>query len=457
MMGNCCCCCCSEAYNQINHNTTLNLGKPSSGDGKHFFLFCRMGRDRENSSEISDVHLLIVFPAKSGDGKVNVPAASAPRKSGVSGEDLGPSAAPPEESPAVGLEGRVITPNLRMYTLGELKKATRNFRPDTMLGEGGFGRVFKGWIDENTLDPAKVGVGIPVAVKKSNPDSEQGLQEWQSEVKFLGKFSHPNLVKLIGYCWEERQFLLVYEYVQRGSLENHLFKQGPEPLPWDVRIKIAIGAARGLSFLHTSEKSVIFRDFKPSNILLDGDYNAKLSDFGLAKVGPTNGKSHVTTRVMGTHGYAAPEYLASGHLYVNSDVYGFGVVLLEMLTGRQALDMERPTLEQNLVKWAMPSLANKKKLLKVMDPRLQGGYPAEGAIRVAGLVLMCLEEDPKSRPSMNKVLEELEAVSAIRATRSSSAASQQQQQSHRRQPRRNHNRQHHNGDGSSGGGRLPRA
>ncbi|KAK4795747.1 hypothetical protein SAY86_028073 [Trapa natans] len=464
MMGNCCCCCCSEAYNQINHNTTLNLGKPSSGD------------------------------AKSGDGKVNVPAASAPRKSGVSGEDLGPSAAPPEESPAVGLEGRVITPNLRMYTLGELKKATRNFRPDTMLGEGGFGRVFKGWIDENTLDPAKVGDGIPVAVKKSNPDSEQGLQEWQSEVKFLGKFSHPNLVKLIGYCWEERQFLLVYEYVQRGSLENHLFKQGPEPLPWDVRIKIVIGAARGLSFLHTSEKSVIFRDFKPSNILLDGDYNAKLSDFGLAKVGPTNGKSHVTTRVMGTHGYAAPEYLASGealnkrftcqaalilskyclcigqwilrhfcvcaligHLYVNSDVYGFGVVLLEMLTGRQALDMKRPTLEQNLVKWAMPSLANKKKLLKVMDPRLQGGYPAEGAIRVAGLALMCLEEDPKSRPSMNKVLEELEAVSAIRATGSSSAASQQQQQSHRRQPRRNHNRQHHNGDGSSGGGRLPRA
>ncbi|OIS98680.1 putative serinethreonine-protein kinase cx32, chloroplastic [Nicotiana attenuata] len=162
-----------------------------------------------------------------------------------------------------------------MYSFAELKSSTRNFRPDTILGEGGFGRVFK--------------------------DSLQGLKEWQAEVKFLGKFSHPNLVKLIGYCWEEKQFLLVYEYMQKGSLENHLIRKGAETLSWDTRLKIVIGAARGLAFLDTTEKQVIYRDFKAANILLDGDYNAKLSDFGLAKLGPANGNSHVTTGVVGTY------------------------------------------------------------------------------------------------------------------------------------------------------------
>ncbi|MED6119231.1 putative serine/threonine-protein kinase pix13 [Stylosanthes scabra] len=306
-----------------------------------------------------------------------------------------------------------VTRNLRMFTLDELKTATRNFRPDTMLGEGGFGRVFKGWVDQNTLKPSKVGVGIPVAVKKSNPDSLQGLQEWQSEVKFLGKFSHPNLVKLVGYCWEENQFLLVYEYMQKGSLENHLFRS-PEPLAWDIRIKIAIGAARGLDFLHTSEKSVIYRDFKSSNILLDGDYNAKLSDFGLAKLGPVNGRSHVTTRVVGTYGYAAPEYMATGHLYVKSDVYGFGVVLLEMLTGLIALDTNRPSGQQNLVEWIKPSLYEKRKLKKVMDPNLSEQYPMKAALEMAHLILKCLEEDPKNRPSMEQVLQTLEKVQIIK-------------------------------------------
>ncbi|KAK4853174.1 hypothetical protein QYF36_004880 [Acer negundo] len=178
----------------------------------------------------------------------------------------------------------------------------------------------KGWVDEKSYGPTKAGTGIAVAVKKSNPESPQGLEEWQAEVKFLGKFSHPNLVKLIGYCWEDKHFLLVYEYMQKGSLEKHLFRRGAEPLSWNLRLKIAIDAAKGLTFLHSSEKSVIYRDFKASNILLDGAYNAKLSDFGLAKFGPINGNSHITTRVMGTYGYAAPEYIATGHLYVKSDV-----------------------------------------------------------------------------------------------------------------------------------------
>ncbi|KAJ6306194.1 hypothetical protein OIU78_021507 [Salix suchowensis] len=303
-----------------------------------------------------------------------------------------------------------ITLGPKLFTLEELKSCTRNFRPDTMLGEGGFGRVFKGWVDEKTYAPAKVGCGMAVAVKKSSPDSSQGLQEWQSEVKFLGKFSHPNLVKLLGYCWEENQFLLVYEYMQKGSLENHLFRMGAEPLPWNIRIKIAIGAAEGLAFLHTSEKSVIYRDFKTSNILLDGAFNAKLSDFGLAKLGPINGNTHVTTRIMGTYGYAAPEYIATGHLYVKSDVYGFGVVLLELLTGMKALDNNRPSLQHNLVEFARPSLSDKRKLKRIMDPTLEQKYPLKAAVLAAGLILQCLESDPRSRPSMEEVLETLKKV-----------------------------------------------
>ncbi|KAL3845888.1 hypothetical protein ACJIZ3_003291 [Penstemon smallii] len=310
--------------------------------------------------------------------------------------------------------GQIIIPNLKMFTLAELKSATRNFRPDTVLGEGGFGTVFKGWIDEKTYAPSRVGVGIPVAVKKSNPDSEQGLKEWQAEVKFLGRFSHPNLVKLLGYCWEDKQFLLVYEYMQKGSLESHLFRKGAvEPIPWDIRIKIAIGAARGLVLLHSTEKQVIYRDFKASNILLDGEFNAKLSDFGLAKLGPLDGNSHVTTKVVGTYGYAAPEYMATGHLYVKSDVYGFGVVLLELITGLRVLDLNRPSGQSNLVEWARPSLPDKKKLRKLIDPRLMGLYPSNAAYKTGELILKCIEPDQKCRPTMDEVLETLEQVKSI--------------------------------------------
>lgn len=309
--------------------------------------------------------------------------------------------------------GKIVTPNLKMFLFADLKSATRNFRPDTMVGEGGFGRVFKGWVDPKTLAPSKVGVGVPVAVKKSNPDSAQGLKEWQAEVKFLGKFSHPNLVKLLGYCWEDKIFLLVYEYMQKGSLENHLFRRA-EPLPWGTRIKIVIGAARGLEFLHNTEKKVIYRDFKSANILLDGEFNAKLSDFGLAKVGPANGESHVSTGIVGTYGYAAPEYMATGHLYVKSDVYGFGVVLLEIITGLRVLDMNRPNGEHNLVDWARPYLSDRRKLKRIMDPNLEHSYPSKGAVRAAELIQRCLESDPKNRPSMEEVLLDLEQINAIK-------------------------------------------
>nr|POE46705.1 isoform 2 of probable serine/threonine-protein kinase pix13 [Quercus suber] len=314
-------------------------------------------------------------------------------------------------------DGKILeTPNLKEFTSTDLKTATKNFKSDFVLGEGGFGKVFRGWVDEKTLAPSKAGIGMTVAIKKLNSESMQGFQEWQSEVNFLGRLSHPNLVRLLGYCWEDKQLLLVYEFMSKGSLENHLFRRNPniELLSWDIRLKILIGAARGLAFLHTSEKKVIYKDFKALNILLDGNYKAKISDFGLAKLGPSGGDSHVTAKVMGTYGYAAPEYIATGDLYVKSDVYGFGVVLLEMLTGLLALDTKRPSGQQNLVEWLKPSLSSKRKLKSIMDIRMEGQYSTKATLQAGQLTLKCLESDPKSRPAMKEVVEELEGLEAMK-------------------------------------------
>ncbi|XP_071713761.1 probable serine/threonine-protein kinase PIX13 [Rutidosis leptorrhynchoides] len=284
-----------------------------------------------------------------------------------------------------------------------------------VLGIGGFGTVYKGWVEEKTLSPSKNGTGAIVAIKKLNHESVQGFQEWQSEVNFLGRLSHPNLVKLLGYCREDNELLLVYEFMQKGSLENHLFRRGSQPLPWALRLKIAIGAARGLAFLHSSDDNVIYRDIKASNILLDGNFNAKISDFGLAKLGPALGMSHVTTRIMGTYGYAAPEYIATGHLYVKSDVYGFGVVLLEIMSGLRALDTNRPAPQHNLIEWAKPLLPNRKKIKTVMDERIEGQYSTKAAMVFAQLVLQCIQQEPRKRPHMTQVVDTLEQINSITA------------------------------------------
>ncbi|MBA0728793.1 hypothetical protein Golax_001665 [Gossypium laxum] len=310
-------------------------------------------------------------------------------------------------------EGEILQcTNLKSFSFANLKTATRNFRPDSVLGEGGFGSVFKGWIDENSFNASKPGTGIVIAVKRLNQEGFQGHKEWLAEVNYLGQLYHPNLVKLIGYCSEDEHRMLVYEFMPRGSLENHLFRRGSyfQPLSWDLRMKVALGAAKGLAFLHSAEIKVIYRDFKTSNVLLDSNYNAKLSDFGLAKDGPTGDKSHVSTRVIGTYGYAAPEYLATGHLTAKSDVYSFGVVLLEMLSGRRVVDKNRPSGEHSLVDWAKPYLANKRKMFRVLDSRLEGQYSMEGAFKVATLALRCISTEPKLRPRMNEVVIRLEQL-----------------------------------------------
>ncbi|XVF29764.1 hypothetical protein REPUB_Repub15cG0150200 [Reevesia pubescens] len=336
------------------------------------------------------------------------------------------------------------------FTLYELETITKSFRSDYILGEGGFGTVYKGYIDENV----RVGLkSLPVAVKVLNKEGLQGHREWlvyssyipiifspllnfsflsislffffffsiapiftfpffylQTEVNFLGQLRHPNLVKLIGYCCEDDHRLLVYEFMFRGSLENHLFRKATVPLSWGTRMMIALGAAKGLAFLHNAERPVIYRDFKTSNILLDSDYTAKLSDFGLAKAGPQGDETHVSTRVMGTYGYAAPEYVMTGHLTARSDVYSFGVVLLELLTGRKSVDKTRPSKEQNLVDWARPKLNDKRKLLQIIDPRLENQYSVRAAQKACSLAYYCLSQNPKARPLMSDVVETLEPL-----------------------------------------------
>lgn len=295
--------------------------------------------------------------------------------------------------------------NLDIFTYEEMRLATKRFRPDLVLGEGGFGVVYKGVIDENVRPGCNT---TQVAIKELNREGYQGDREWLAEVNYLGQVRHDNLVKLIGYCCEDDHRLLVYEYMASGSLEKHLFRRVGCTLTWSRRMKIALDAAKGLAFLHGAERPIIYRDFKTSNILMDADFNAKLSDFGLAKEGPMGDQTHVSTRVMGTYGYAAPEYVMTGHLTARSDIYGFGVVLLEMLIGRRAMDKSRPSREHNLVEWARPLLNNNKKLLRILDPRLEGQYSAKTAMKVALLAYQCLSQNPKGRPLMNQVVEILE-------------------------------------------------
>uniref|UniRef100_A0A7N2L9A5 non-specific serine/threonine protein kinase n=1 Tax=Quercus lobata TaxID=97700 RepID=A0A7N2L9A5_QUELO len=272
------------------------------------------------------------------------------------------------------------SPNLKALTFNELKNSTRNFHPDSFLGEGRFGYVFKGWIDEYYCLAAKPGSGMAIAVKKLKSERFQGHKKWLNEVNYIGQLHHPNLVKLIGYCLEGENRLLVYEFMPKGSLENHLFKrgpQGPQSLSWEIRIKVAIGAARGLCFLHEA---------KPH------EFNAKISDHGPSKAA------------------AAREYVTTGQVTTKNDVYSFGVLLLELLFGRCAINRTKVGTEQILVNWAKPYLGDKKQLFRIMDTNLKGQYPQKGAYTVATLALKCLSIEAKFRPKMGEVLVTLEQL-----------------------------------------------
>ncbi|KAF8406710.1 hypothetical protein HHK36_008802 [Tetracentron sinense] len=283
----------------------------------------------------------------------------------------------------------------RSFTFRELANVTRNFKAANLIGEGGFGRI--------------------VAIKQLNHNGLQGNQEFIVEVLMLSLLHHSNLVNLIGYCTEGDQRLLVYEYMSMGSLEDHLFDLNPdkEPLEWNTRMKIAVGAARGLEYLHCkANPPVIYRDLKSANILLDNDFNPKLSDFGLAKLGPVGDNTHVSTRVMGTYGYCAPEYAMSGKLTLKSDIYSFGVVLLELITGRKAIDRTKIQGEQNLVSWSRPFIKDRRKVVQLVDPLLQGRFSVRCLHHMIAITAMCLQEQSNFRPLMGDVVVALEYLAS---------------------------------------------
>ncbi|XP_059636087.1 probable serine/threonine-protein kinase PBL23 [Cornus florida] len=285
-----------------------------------------------------------------------------------------------------------------VFTFRQLAAATDNFNLELLVGEGGFGRVYKGYIG---------GTNQAVAVKQLDKNGMQGNREFLAEVLMSSLVHHPNFVNLIGYCADGRQRILVYEYMPNRSLDIHLLDLPPEqkPLDWYTRMRIAQGAAEGLEYLHdTADPPIIYRDFKASNILLDEDFNPKLSDFGLAKLGPTDGKDHVSTRVMGTYGYCAPEYALTGQLTTKSDVYSFGVVFLEIISGRRAIDTRRPTEEHNLITWAWPLLQDRRNFELIADPLLEGNYPLKGMYQALAVASMCLQEEASTRPLISDVV-----------------------------------------------------
>ncbi|XP_074338974.1 uncharacterized protein LOC141677107 isoform X2 [Apium graveolens] len=316
-------------------------------------------------------------------------------------------------STTLGIQEEILQSlKLKRFTFSDLSAATRKFHPDSVIGRGGFGPVFRGWVDEKTLVAADWGTGLVIAVKELSSTSRQGHLEWLTEIKCLVKHSHPNLVKLIGYCSEEDHRLLVYEFIHRGDFNNHLFRRGSDiqPLSWKLRMSMALGAAKGLAYLHSPEVNVIHRDIKLSNILIDSNYNAKLSDFGLAKDGPEHEETHVSTLVRGTFGYLDPQYYHSGSITMKTDVYGFGVVLLEILTGRRAIEHDLPIEHRSLVSWAHSRLSEEHVISDIMDADIKGQYTVRAAIKASSLALKCTSLRRESRPDAKQIVEELEQL-----------------------------------------------
>ncbi|KAK1414245.1 hypothetical protein QVD17_29988 [Tagetes erecta] len=286
----------------------------------------------------------------------------------------------------------------RWFTYAELELATGGFSQANFLAEGGFGSVHRGLLPD----------GQAVAVKQHKLASSQGDQEFCSEVEVLSCAQHRNVVMLIGFCIEDGRRLLVYEYICNASLDSHLYGHHRNPLDWAARQKIAVGAARGLRYLHEECRvgCIVHRDMRPNNILITHDFEPLVGDFGLARWQP-DGDTGEETRVIGTFGYLAPEYAQSGQITEKADVYSFGVVLVELVTGRKAVDLSRPKGQQCLAEWARP-LLEEDAIDELIDPRLGDSYSEEEVYCMLQAASLCIKRDPQLRPRMSQVLRILE-------------------------------------------------
>ncbi|KAL8131937.1 hypothetical protein AgCh_007733 [Apium graveolens] len=312
----------------------------------------------------------------------------------------------PTASPLIGLPEMSHLGWGHWFTLRDLQLATNRFSAENVIGEGGYGVVYRGVLIN----------GTEVAVKKLLNNLGQAEREFRVEVEAIGHVRHKNLVRLLGYCVEGVHRMLVYEYMNNGNLEQwlHGAMRQHGSLTWEARMKVLLGTAKALAYLHEAiEPKVIHRDIKSSNILIDHEFNSKVSDFGLAKL-LDSGESHITTRVMGTFGffcvcsYVAPEYANTGLLNEKSDIYSFGVLLLEAITGRDPVDYGRPADEVNLVEWLKTMVGNRR-AEEVLDPDIETKPPTR-ALKCALLVaLRCVDPDSQKRPKMSQVVRMLEA------------------------------------------------
>uniref|UniRef100_A0A803P054 Protein kinase domain-containing protein n=1 Tax=Cannabis sativa TaxID=3483 RepID=A0A803P054_CANSA len=293
-------------------------------------------------------------------------------------------------------------PTWRVFSLKELHAATNNFNYDNKLGEGGFGSVYWGQLWD----------GSQIAVKRLKVWSNKADMEFAVEVEILARVRHKNLLSLRGYCAEGQERLIIYDYMPNLSLLSHLHGQHSAEclLDWNRRINIAIGSAEGIAYLHHhSTPHIIHRDVKASNVLLDSNFVAQVADFGFAKLIP-DGATHVTTRVKGTLGYLAPEYAMLGKASESCDVYSFGILLLELASGKKPIEKVNVTQKRTIVDWALP-IACEGKFNELVDPKLNGKYVEDELKRVILVALLCAHTQPERRPTMLEVLELLKGES----------------------------------------------
>ncbi|KAL9447397.1 hypothetical protein AB3S75_014960 [Citrus x aurantiifolia] len=289
---------------------------------------------------------------------------------------------------------------VQVFTYKELETATENFSEGNVIGNGGFGVVYKGVLSDGTV----------AAIKKLHRDGKQRERAFRMEVELLSRLHSPHLVELLGYCADQNHRLLISEYMPNGTLQQHLHRHNNryQPLDWGTRLIIALDCARALEFLHEqATPPVIHRDFKCSNVLLDQNFRAKVTDFGLAKMVSDKINGQISTRVLGTTGYLAPEYASTGKLTTKSDVYSYGVVLLELLTGRVPVDPNRPPGEHVLVSWALPRLTSREEAMEMVDPSLQGQYSKKDLIQIAAIAAVCVQPEAAYRPLMTDVVQSL--------------------------------------------------
>ncbi|KAF7149202.1 hypothetical protein RHSIM_Rhsim03G0241100 [Rhododendron simsii] len=306
-----------------------------------------------------------------------------------------------ENPPTPPSPGMALGFSKSKFTYEELAMATDGFSKANLIGQGGFGHVHKGVLPS----------GKEVAVKQLKEGSVQGEREFQAEVEIISRVHHRHLVTLVGYCITGSHRMLVYEFVPNNTLAFHLHGKGRPNMDWSTRLKIALGAAKGLAYLHEDcHPKIIHRDIKATNILLDSNFEAKVADFGLAKFSP-DADTHISTRVMGTFGYLAPEYASSGKLTDKSDVFSFGVMLLELITGRQPYDYSKSSTEDSLVDWARPLLTRALEAGNfdaLVDHWLQKDYNHNEMVRMVSCADSCVSHSARHRPRMSQVVRALE-------------------------------------------------